>query len=696
MSGHLDQIKKDRPAKVRAYEFIRRLIDGLLNKYLFLSVFIVSTIPCFFRHDRLFSGVFPETVNITVTFLAHIVISLIFSMIVTFIIRDCSSEKNERGFLVFLGFFISCVLNIPELPFFDSFALSLIFFILSLIRMDKFGLVIPVLVLFAVFISPMIVIPAVPYAVYFLIGSKKIFPEKAQQKNAAALTLSSLVSAVIALALHTLLNEDKLWFIRIVTPNFNAANDMINDVSKIGIFITVFSVCMFCSLAYPAGLKRTVVIGSICAAVVFVLNFKQNEIIFACLMLQGFVILFASRKSLYRFITDNSKAKKTAMIIIVAIILLEQLLSTIDYDAPLFGLVPFIITPFYVTYQELGLVQRGMFGSLYRLILGDHIPAEVFYPVFFSSFIILKIIFILLIVRTVRHSKCETEKNISFILIFALFCSPGIDKYYFETFNFILAWLCVILAYRNKHSMLLIPLLCALAMITHQIFASIIFPIVFIAIVYRAFIDSQGHTRRNMFVCFATLFVVGAGFLYLTFFIHPNAELNYGQICKIIDNNSGGFFEPHYDLIRYVYLDNGNEHVQKFHGKIDGRQIFNAFRVYILNIPALAVYIYAFVNSAVKCKSKVKKYAYIICCLSLLAILPAYIIETDYGRWCSQYISLILLAPLLLTKFQTEENKWYKDVGKKKFLIVSAVLIFSVLVQTNFTGLLMYYFPKFL
>lgn len=683
--------------KGRVYAFFKRMTNALLNKYLFFSVFFVSVLPAFFKHDRLFSGVFPEPMNALMTLLAHIMLCLFFSILAKFIISNSSAENKERGFLVVLSFLISCVLNVPELPFFDSLALYIIFFVFCIIRINKVGILIPVLLLFTFLICPILILPAIPYALYLFIETKKLFPKKETQRKVRALIISSAASAVIAAALNFVLNKDLSWLTGIFVPQFSQADNMINDVSKLGIFLSVFSVSIFCSWTHSKCLKHTVIIGSICTYVIFLLNYQNNMILFESLVFQGLIMLFISRRSIDSYIRDTSKKKKIALMIIALIIISEQLIFTIDYDDHFFGLSTFVITPFYVNYQDIGFIQRGFFGTVYRLILGNYIPSELFYTVFFTSFILFKIIFVLLIVKTIHNPKYKTEHTISIILVFAFLCSPGLNKYYFEMFNFILAWLCVLLAYRNKRTMLFIPLLCMIAMMIHQIFASIIFPIVFIVIVYRAFIDSQGHTVRNMIVCFATLFVVGAGFLYLTFFNSRNIDLTYEQMCDIINNASGGFFQPHYEIIKYVYLDNANEHVKVFTGTVDGGQIFSAFKVYLLNIPGFAIYLYAFLNSAAKSKTRVKKIAYIICCLSILAILPAFIIETDYGRWCSQYISIILLAPFALAMFQSEENKWYNDVSKKKMCIVLALLLLGVFLQnSNFNGMLTYYYPKFL
>lgn len=499
---------------------------------------------------------------------------------------------------------------------------------------------------------------------------------------------------VIAFAFYAVIIGEGLSLIEQFLPNISSTKYILNKITKLSTALVLLSISIFLSSDYPKIAKSSVLTSSLITAVFYVLNSYEKGILLSYLVLQSLILIGITRKKVIPYFTGRYDAQKKLCMIFIVIIVSGQMLWSLVADSTDYGSLEFRITPFYICYQDLGFVQRGLWGTIYRFLFGTFIPENVFYTSYHLFYIAFYLIFMLVIALFVKQSKNETEKNIAIFFAFIFLISPGYNKFFFELTNYIIAWICVLLAYRNKHSVMLIPLLCGLAMLTHQIFASIIFPIVFISLVYRTFINSDGHSVRNISCIIITLIVVGGGFLYLTYFNAGRIDMTYEQIRDMIDQRSGGFFPPHENMIKYVYLDKEHVHSDTFMNQIESSQIENAKKVFFVNLPALVVYIYSFFHSARLEKSIPKKLAYIAASLSVLAIVPAFIVETDYGRWCSQYVSILILAPLILTLYQPKEKKWYKDIDKKKLYIAAALLIFSVIIQPNYPQLLYVYSLK--
>lgn len=669
---------------------IQKFIDALLNKYIFFVFLGVTAFPVLFKNDRLFSRLLPENTDRLLTILVNAVICMLLSIMTAELVKKYSSGNRTRLYFVFLTVCASGVLNAPEMRIFDFLAICFLYFIFGLILLRGVNLFIPLLIFFVILLRPVLTVPLIPYAVYILTHIRTY--EREMQKKLKIVTISCIAVAAAALVLYAVVSGDKNCFAVFVIPQSGSIFELITDIPKTGIVLIIFS-CFIC--LDSRHLKHIPTVSMIITLVIFLLNPSTNRILFSYLMMQSIVLLGIFHKSVYQYVTDTSKSKKAVFTVTALIIFLEQLLFTFAFSSSSFGSQTFRITPFYICYQDLGFVQRGLFGTVFRLLLGTHISENLFFSAYFISYLLLKILFFLLIVRTMHYADSKEEHSIVMLFIFAFLISPGFDKHYFEMFHYIMAWLCVFLSYRNKQTVYLIPLLCLLAMLTHQVFASIIFPVVFIVLVYRAFIDSHGHTARNTVILTATLLVVGIGFFYLTFCNAGSIRLTYEQIYDRIDEISGGFFTPHEGLIKYVYLDTGHDHTEIFRAQIQPRQIVSLCYAFAINVPALAVYIYSFGHSAKKARGKGRKLAYIISLLSILAIIPVFISETDYGRWFSQYVSLLILAPLILAMLQTHENKWYRDINKKEFCIVGILLILSMLIQPNFQQQLYYYSVKF-
>ena len=490
---------------------IRRIMNSLLNEYLFWVVLAIAALPAAFRTEPLFYQLIPSAV----TPFVHIVLSVFFSIVTAKLIGKYASGNRERLYFVVLTVLAVCVLNGAKMQFFDSLSLYFIYFIFGLALTKTISIGIPLLLFVTILVRPVMAVPLIPYAVCLLKDAARIFREKETAKKIREIVISCMVVMMIALTASFFLNRTD--FIRTFVPEMNRIFYLLPNVPKLRIALMVFSFLALRECQDCKPLKRVFTVSVTVTLILFVCTYRTNTVLFSYLLMQSIVLSGVFRKSVCRYVKDRQKSKKMIFIVTASAVVAEQLLFTFVFSDSVFCSEEFRITPFYICYQDFGFIQRGLFGTVFRLLLGSYIPRDTFFSAYFISYFLLKLLFFLLLVRTMHYAKSNEDRTVAMLLVFALLVSPGFDKFYFEMFGYIMAWASVLLAYKNRYSMFLIPVFCLLAMMTHQVFASIIFPVVFIVLVYRAFIGSQGHTVRNTVILTLTVLSVAVSFFYLSF-----------------------------------------------------------------------------------------------------------------------------------------------------------------------------------
>lgn len=348
---------------------------------------------------------------------------------------------------------------------------------------------------------------------------------------------------------------------------------------------------------------------------------------------------------------------------------------------------PFAIMHYYVSYQQFGFMPRAMIGTIFNAIFGYEISQNELIPVLKVLFFLMLGILVLFIARNYYRTKGEFDKKLVFIISFAFLVSPGFmifsqydNLYKLDLFNITLAVLCLALSIKNNVLVWLIPPLCLLAMMTHQVFTCTIFPLLFIILVYRAFINSGNHSVRNISVLFLSFFVVAGVFFYLTFVYESPTAIDAESAMEVVYDRSGGYFTIEDYLFKSIWFDNGVEHVERMRRNISYKMVINAALFIILTLPLLYMYCYALSRSAKMEKKILPKLAFLVMGLSVLMIFPPFFTDTDYGRWFAYYLFVLLISLAIITRLQPEDKKWYADMNKEyllKFYLAYAVLLSS-------------------
>ncbi len=348
----------------------------------------------------------------------------------------------------------------------------------------------------------------------------------------------------------------------------------------------------------------------------------------------------------------------------------------------------FIATPFYVSYQDFGFIQRGLYGTVFRALFGYYMPKETFLTGYLVFFIAFQLVCAWVFAALIKKAPKGFERDMLIIIFSVYIISPGADKFFLEHSNTMFALIGIYLLYRNKPLVWLVPVLAFICMSTHQVFACIVFPLLFIILVYRALIDSQGHTARNTAVLALTLLTVGVSFFYFCFQNPYDIDCTAEQMRNIIYERNCGFLpRDNFNtslMIEDVFLETDNSHFLYWQSHITPAMRVNLFSYLVLNFLPLVVYIYVFIRSAKTETSKFKKFAYYTAMISIVVAIFPFISECDYGRWFTQYIMILLLGVGLITAFQPADKKWYNGVSRRAIAIVSALMLVLMLIQPTY------------
>lgn len=345
----------------------------------------------------------------------------------------------------------------------------------------------------------------------------------------------------------------------------------------------------------------------------------------------------------------------------------------------------FAIMHYYVSYQEYGFLPRALVGTVFQALLGYEITQTELLLVLKPLFFVMLGALVMFIAWNYRKTAEGFDKKLVFFISFAFMASPGFmifseydNIYKLDMFIVFLGLICVALSIKNNHLVWLIPPVCFLAMMVHHVFTCTVFPLLFIILLYRAFINSDKHSFRNISVLFITFFVVAGTFLYFSFVYEVPAHLETESCVEIIEERAGEYLDVPEDLFECIWVDKEGTHIEKMQERINETQIINAIILLVASSPLLYMYYYALSRSAKKEKKLFAKLGYLAMGLSVLVVFPPFITDTDYGRWSTYYLMILLLVPAMLTRLQPEGKKWYADMNKPyliKFYFIAAIAL---------------------
>lgn len=391
-------------------------------------------------------------------------------------------------------------------------------------------------------------------------------------------------------------------------------------------------------------------------------------------------------------IKDKIERIKDNLLPFVFIVFFMKIFICLDTDIISEDL--FTISAYYFNYFDFGFTQRSLIGTLFYLLFGYYIPENKFY-MYATIFYVVNFVFLAYILyrllKVYRKSANNDKSYVPYLLLFMYISSAPYLSYMYETliyrldlYGMCLAILSVYCIYKNRY-IFVVPIMCALGMINHQIFVFIIFPIVFIAFIYRIFIEPEGYFKRNLIAFIMMISMIVGIFIYLQFFSYAFTAVSGEEAVCIVRERSCGFLadnkyiDGELSILTTVIFADAETHVQTWQNRITFGQIINTIGKLLYSLPLIVLFFYAFFKSSKYEDSKFKKFIYYALPFSIVAFLPTYILETDYGRWNQHLFATFMLGLFILTIMQKPEKKWYRDMSLKKkqiwFAIVYVIMI---------------------
>lgn len=360
----------------------------------------------------------------------------------------------------------------------------------------------------------------------------------------------------------------------------------------------------------------------------------------------------------------------------------------------------FTISAYYFNYFDFGFTQRSLIGTLFYLLFGYYIPENKFYvygTIFYMGCFLVLACILSKLLKEYRKSTNNDNSYVPDLLFFMYISSAPYLSYMYETFIYrldlygmCLAALSIYCLYKNRY-IFCVPIMCALGMINHQIFVFIIFPIVFIAFIYRIFIEPEEHFKRNLIAFVLMVSMIMGIFIYLQFFSYAFSAISGEEAICIVSERSGGFLadnkyiDGELSILTTVIFADAETHVKTWQNRIVFSQITSTIGKVIYSLPLITLFFYAFFKSAKYEESKFKRFICYVMPFSIVAFLPTYILETDYGRWNQHLIATFMLGLLVLTIFQKPDKKWYRKMEFKKKQIWLAIVYFMMIEMPLFT-----------
>ena len=340
---------------------------------------------------------------------------------------------------------------------------------------------------------------------------------------------------------------------------------------------------------------------------------------------------------------------------------------------------PFAITHYYLSYQEFGFISRGLVGTLLQAVLGEQIPAATvicLIRAFSVMVILMETVFFL---HYYRRIKDENGRRLYLLLVMlysvSLASSVLCTLLNLDWWLVMLTFVSVYIIIRNNSAVYLIPVICAICMLIHNVFPLTYYPLIFMMLVYRSFIGTEGHGKRNITVTVLSLGVSAVMLIGLRYFYEPDSSLTVQNMMDTLTYRCMNKKMVYKELVEYVILDRNNVHNSFFSERITLSMYINVILVIILSLPVIYMFVYALHRSAMDEKKRISRLAYMLIGASVFAAVPLFITETDFGRWCSAIMKSIIIMLAVLTVIQPEEKKWYRDIPERKLYIWLAIAI---------------------
>ncbi len=316
---------------------------------------------------------------------------------------------------------------------------------------------------------------------------------------------------------------------------------------------------------------------------------------------------------------------------IFSFLLIELVLKIPGID----HLNPWVTTSYAMTY-DLGFSSRLLMGSLIKVVV-PFLSVQILYGIILMSLILLSGFTAVLIGRVIRTADIGA-KNLVIVLAILFLASPGSVSFLFgwtnfgrfDTYLILLTLLCIAIMANPKRSFL-VPFICILAVAIHQVFIFTYFPIILAIMLYEIY-ESKWNKSRAME---AAITIVGTCSLFFYFQFASRLRLNDPEgVADFIRARSDIPIDT--KMIDAEFFQDASYHIRTFvmptMEELMAR-LATAGLTLLLLLPLILFIAWLWRDIFKNTKDPTQCLILKMMLTMQIAILPAFILTTDYGRW---------------------------------------------------------------
>lgn len=340
-------------------------------------------------------------------------------------------------------------------------------------------------------------------------------------------------------------------------------------------------------------------------------------------------------------------------------------------------------TTFALSYTRFGFQSRMLIGTIISFFR-ERIGLSDIFEVHIITCLILSLILTFIAGKILRSVDKETQRAL--IVFSAVYlCSPVSFTLIFnytillDTFLYTIFVLAVICMLKGK-LIFLVPVFCALGVMTHQVFTVLYMPALGIIMLY--LFCRNNKDKKAIITLVLSCIAVGLLFIKFQFGQTNLAFSNAEDMAKYLQQFTD--LKVSTKMIHWEYFAENKELFTAYIGRELPKSLARAGVMIIVLLPILSVFTYLFFSSMKRAQNKLERFIFFLCILIPVVSIPVYIMSIDWDRWTGMiaFEQMTLTAVFLCMKNEAFTESFGKLVSffkRNKSLLVLMIVFYATL-----------------
>ncbi|MEI6577938.1 MAG: hypothetical protein WCN92_00585 [Eubacteriales bacterium] len=341
------------------------------------------------------------------------------------------------------------------------------------------------------------------------------------------------------------------------------------------------------------------------------------------------------------------------------------------------------VTTHYLLSYKFGFDSRFLIGSIVSLFT-DHVTLHTVFVAGATALIFLIFLISLFLGCAIRNSHIEIR---SAIIVFAvLFLASPLSVTYLMGFHFarmdtywIIITLLALFCLKRPNLRLLVPLLCAAAILVHQGYMVTYMPALAVPIFYEIY--NNKYSKKSIAIFCLSCLIMICMFLFLQFFPANIPFNNSIDFAAYLSKNAG--FKAYAPMLYLeYYAPFPNWWLELMIPVIKTLALPWSLILLTFSAPLLIIFSYIWKQSFRFTSNKFLKFVFFLCLAAPLAFIPAALFGMDWDRWWAAVINNQFII-IFYFIYSNEETVivFIKKAGD--FLINHFLLLLMIIIFTN-------------